>query len=45
MFTGKLKRQNSPGIDQIPAELIEVEDRKIHYRSINVLILFGMNTC
>jgi hypothetical protein len=45
MVTGKVKRQKSPGIDHIPAELIKVEDTKIHYRSINILILFGMNTC
>jgi len=43
MATEKLKRQKSPGIDQIPAELIKVEDTKICYRSVNILILFGMN--
>jgi len=42
MATEKLKRQKSPGIDQIPAELIKVEDTKICYRSINLLILFGI---
>jgi hypothetical protein len=45
MASEKLKRQKSPSADQVPAELIKVEDMKIHYRSINVLILLGMNTC
>ena len=45
MATGKLKRQKSRGVDEIPAELIEVKDTKIRYRFINVLSLFGMNTC
>jgi hypothetical protein len=40
--TEKLKGQKSPGIDQIPAEFIKVEDTKIHYKSINILILFGI---
>jgi hypothetical protein len=42
MATENLKRQKSPDIDQIPAELIKVEDTKIRYRSSNVLILFGI---
>ena len=42
MATEKLKREKSPGIDQIPVEMIKVEDTKIRYRSINVLILFGI---
>jgi hypothetical protein len=36
---GKLKRYKSPGADQIPAELIQVEAGGGHYilRSINLL--------
>jgi hypothetical protein len=39
---GKLKRYKSPGIDQIPAELIQAGG--IHYvlRSTNLLIVFGI---
>ena len=36
MATEKLKRQKSPGIDQIPAELIKVEGTKMRYKSNNV---------
>jgi hypothetical protein len=42
MATEKLKRQKSPGIDHIPAELIKVEGTKIRYKTINVLIVFGI---
>jgi hypothetical protein len=42
MATEKLKRQKSPSIDQIPAELIKVEGTKICYTSINILILCGI---
>ena len=37
---GKLKRHKSPGIDQIPAELIKAGVEKSALRSINLLILF-----
>ena len=36
----KLKSQKSPGVDQIPAELIKSGSRKFAFRSINLLILF-----
>ena len=42
MANEKLKRQKSPGIDQIPTEMIKVEGTKIRYKSINVLIVFGI---
>jgi hypothetical protein len=35
MAIEKLKRHKSPGIDQIPAELIKVRGRTIYLRSIN----------
>jgi hypothetical protein len=38
----KLKRHKSPGIDQIPAELIKEAVGKFCMRSIDVLILFGI---
>jgi hypothetical protein len=38
MAIEKLKRNKSPGTDQIPAELIKAGGR----RSINLLILFGI---
>ena len=37
--TGKLKRHRSPGIDQIPAELIKVVGRTIFFRSVNSVTL------
>jgi hypothetical protein len=42
MAIEKLKRHKSPGIDQIPAELIKARGRTIYLRSINLLILFGI---
>jgi hypothetical protein len=36
----KLKSHNSPGIDQISAEIIKAEGIKFPLRSINLLILF-----
>ena len=42
---GKLKNHKSPGIDQIPAELIKARGRTIHSKSINILILFGIRNC
>jgi hypothetical protein len=41
MAIEKLKRYKSPGIDQIPAELIKTGGRTI-LRSRNSLILFGI---
>jgi len=38
----KLKSHRSPGIDQIPAELIKARGTTIHYESINLLFLFGI---
>ena len=38
----KLKSHKSPGIDQIPAELIKAGGRKSAVRSINLLFLFGI---
>jgi hypothetical protein len=35
-----LKRYKLPGIDQMPAELIQARGRKMLWRSINFLILF-----
>ena len=35
MATEKLKRHNSPGIDQIPAELIKSGGKTIHHKLIN----------
>jgi len=37
----KLKSHKSPGIDQIPAELIKAVGRTICLRFINLLLLFG----
>ena len=37
----KLKSHKSPGIDQIPAELINVGVEHCGWRSINLLLLFG----
>jgi hypothetical protein len=42
MAIEKLKRHKSPGIYQIPAELIKAGGRIIHLGSINLLILFGI---
>ena len=42
MAVEKLKRHKSPGIDQIPAELINAEVGQFVLRSINILILFGV---
>ena len=39
----KLKRHKSPGIDQIPAELIKEGVEQFAIRSINLLFLFGIN--
>jgi hypothetical protein len=38
----KLNKYKSPGIDQIPAEMIKVGSRTIRSRSINFLILFAI---
>jgi len=37
----KLKSHKSPGIDQIPAELIKAGVEQIAWRFINLLLLFG----
>jgi len=37
----KLKSHPSPGIDQIPVELIRAGGRRIHYEIYNLLFLFG----
>jgi hypothetical protein len=42
MAIEKLKRHKSPGIDQIPAELIKAGGRIIRSESINLLFLFGI---
>jgi len=36
----KLESHTSPGINQIPTELIKAGDRKFATRSINILFLF-----
>jgi hypothetical protein len=41
MAIEKLKRHRSPGIDQIPAELVKAGGQFIQ-KSINLLILFGI---
>ena len=38
----KLKSHTSPGIDQIPAELINVGVRQFAVRFINLLLIFGI---
>ena len=38
----KLKSHKSPGIDQIPAELIKAGVEQFAMRSINLLFLFGI---
>ena len=38
----KLKSHKSPGVDQIPAELIKVGGKTIVVRFINLLLLFGI---
>jgi hypothetical protein len=40
MVIEKLNRHKSPGIDQIPAEMIKAGDRTIRYEIINLLFLF-----
>jgi hypothetical protein len=40
----KLKSRKSPGIDQIPAELIKAGLEQLAMRSINLLFLFGIRT-
>jgi len=42
MAIEKLKRYKSPGIDQIPAELIKEAVGQFSMRSIDILILFGI---
>jgi hypothetical protein len=42
MAIEKLKRYKSPGIDQIPAELIKAGVVKYALRSVNLLIIFGI---
>ena len=42
MANEKLKSHKSPGIDQIPAELIKAGVEKFTMRSINLLFLFGI---
>ena len=42
MAIEKLKRHNSPGIDQIPVELIKQWVRQFALRSKNLLFLFGI---
>jgi len=41
MAIKKLKRYKSPGIDQIPAELIILGQNLFFRRSLNLLNLFG----
>ena len=42
----KLKSHKSPGIDQIPAELIKAGVEQFAWRFINLLLLFGRRrTC
>ena len=40
--TEKLKIHKSPGIDQIPAEMIKAGVEQFALRSVNLLILFGI---
>jgi len=42
MAIEKLKSHKSPGVDQIPAELIKVGGKTIVVRFINLLLLFGI---
>jgi hypothetical protein len=42
MVTEKLKIRKSPGIYQIPAEMIRAGGKQFPVRSINLLILFGI---
>ena len=42
LATEKLKIHKSPGIDQIPAELIKAGVGQFAVRSINLLFLFGL---
>ena len=41
LATEKLKSHKSPGIDQIPAELIKAGGRTIHHEIHKLIILFG----
>jgi len=41
MAIEKLKRHRSPGIDQIPAELIKAGDSQFAVRSINLLLTYN----
>jgi hypothetical protein len=41
MAIEKLKRQRSPGIDQIPAEMIKAGGSQFALRSINVLLTYN----
>ena len=41
----KLKSRKSPGIDQIPVELIKAEVEQFPMRSINLLFLSGIRSC
>ena len=40
----KLKRSRSPGVDQIPVELVKAGIEPLVLRSINLFILFGIRT-
>ena len=42
MAIDKLKRHKSPGIDQIPAELMKAGEEQLTVKSIILLILFGI---
>ena len=42
MATKKLERHKSPGIDQIPAELIKAGEEQFALRSVNLLFLSGI---
>jgi hypothetical protein len=41
MATLKLKRHRSPGIDQIPAELIKARGSQFALRSLNLLLTYN----
>jgi len=45
LATEKLKSRKSPGIDQIPVELIKAEVEQFPMRSINLLFLSGIRSC
>ena len=44
MAIEKLKRHKSPGVDQIPAELVKAGVGPLVLRSIKLFILFGIRT-